>query len=171
MLSLFGQPSSQAPTYLKPPQRDPTQAPLLWKSWNHQHPEFKRTDDAKISYDGKILIVGGYLMPDEDKKALNLILMDPKTQKFQVIPSTGDAESCCDEIQSVCFWKDSKFVVFGGTNLPKRTYFSKVAVITLKDLDSQSSFLTLLPEIYLLRYPIESFLFNRKKMENQIFNF
>jgi len=41
---------------------------------------------------------------------------------------------------SACSWKDSKIVVFGGHDPYEETCSSTVAIITLKDLDSESIF-------------------------------
>jgi len=41
---------------------------------------------------------------------------------------------------SACYWKDSRVVVFGGYDPNEFSNFSTVAVITLKDLDSESTF-------------------------------
>ena len=41
-----------------------------------------------------------------------------------------------------CYWKDSKVIVFGGENDDEGRYCSTVAVITLRDLDSDSIFFT-----------------------------
>jgi len=118
----------------------PFSEPIFWKSWKLEHPEFQRQFDSVISYDGKILIVGGFV-DNENKKAPSLILVDPETQKFQIIPSTGDAELCCWAGMSICYWKDSKIVVYGGADLSNDEMpVSDVAVITLKDLNSESTF-------------------------------
>ena len=125
------------------------ETPSLWKSWKLEHPEFQREYDTKITYPGdKILILGG-VKPGKTGRAPNLILVDPENQTFKIIPSTGDADSCCCSFMSACYWKDSKVVVFGGLDSIEDRYSSTVAIITLKDLDSESKFLI---EQYLI-YP------------------
>ena len=74
----------------------------------------------------------------------NLILVDPEKQTFKVIPSIGDdVKSCCWSGMIACYWKDSKIVVFGGHDDVEWEYQSTVAIVTLKDLDSESTFLCL----------------------------
>jgi len=68
--------------------------------------------------------------------------MDPENEKFQIIPSIGNAvESCSWGDMSACYWKDSKVIVFGGYDYDEERCCSTVAIITLKDLDSESIFL------------------------------
>ncbi len=69
-----------------------------------------------------------------------MILIDPESQTFKVITSVGDVESCSWGHVSACYWKDYKIVVFGGCNQSKDVSYSSVAVVTLKDLDSESTF-------------------------------
>ena len=117
---------------------DLTQEPSLWKNWKYEHPEFKRKYDTKIPFNGdKIFILGG-VTRNHAERAPNLILVDPENQIFKIIPSTGDADSCCCAYMSACYWKDSKIVVFGGCNQSEDEFQSAVAVVTLKDLDSES---------------------------------
>ena len=69
-----------------------------------------------------------------------MILIDPESQTFKVIPSIGDVESCSWGFMSAYYWKESKIVVFGGSNQDDDEFQSTVAVVTLKDLDSDSTF-------------------------------
>ncbi len=69
-----------------------------------------------------------------------MILVDPEHQTFKIIPSIGDAESCSWGNMSACYWKDSKIVVFGGCDQSEDENQNTVAVVTLKDLDSESTF-------------------------------
>ena len=65
--------------------------------------------------------------------------MNPQNQSFKIVKSHfNDENLCCEGQASVCYWKDSKIVVFGGGNPEENRYSSKVIVITLKDLDSDS---------------------------------
>jgi len=124
------------------------QEPFLWKSWKYEHAEFIREYETKINYGGdKILILGGNV-PDEAQRTPNLILVDPENQTFKVIPSIGDdVESCSWGDMSACYWKDSKIVVFGGYDYSEDVCHPTVAVVTLKDLDSESIFFVM-KELY-----------------------
>jgi len=67
--------------------------------------------------------------------------MDIENEKFQVIPYVGDDfESCSWGDMSACYWKESKIIVSGGYDYENENYCSTVAIITLKDLDSESIF-------------------------------
>jgi len=75
------------------------------------------------------------------KKMPNLVLIDPKSQTLKVIKSVrNDAGLCCWKRASACYWKDSKIIFFGGYDeLNQDPYSSAVAIITLQDLDSEST--------------------------------
>jgi len=49
---------------------------------------------------------------------------------------------------SACYWKDSKVVVSGGCDTSKEIACSTLALVTLKDLDSESTFF-IMRELYL----------------------
>ena len=107
----------------------------MWKNWKHEHQEFKRVGQSTVVVGDKVLIVGGSF--ENGEKCSNLILLDPQKQSFKIVKSHMNDENLCCEIQaSVCYWKDSKIVVFGGGDPEENRFSSTVAIITLKDLDS-----------------------------------
>jgi len=70
-----------------------------------------------------------------------VVLLDPESQKYQVLSSVGDVQSCSFGAMGACYWKDSKIIVYGGYDYDEDLYCTRVAIVTLKDLDSDSIFL------------------------------
>lgn len=49
---------------------------------------------------------------------------------------------------SVCYWKDDKFIVFGGEEPFNYIYSSAVLILTLKELESESVSLILISILF-----------------------
>ena len=87
--------------------------------------------------DDKILIVGGS-SPGTYSNRRNLILMNPKSENLKIVESHIQDEDSHGWINiSAYYWKENKIIVHGGLDSKAKIY-STVAIVTLKDLDSES---------------------------------
>jgi len=118
----------------------------IWKCWGLTHPELMREDHSSVVMNDKIVVLNGVLIRDESeseidrKAAQNIVVVDPRTHNITIIPPIGSAvEQLCNVRSSASYWKDSKIVVCGGLKGIRGQKQETVGIITLKDLDSEST--------------------------------
>jgi len=136
------------------------EAQLAWKDWKALHPELKRADYSTLVLSDKIIIIGGHpdevpedvdddVDEDEDGdendilhnkfKMMNIVILDQMKQSLKVLPPIGDdVKNLCWSQASICHWKDSKIIIFGGIDQYFGEMKTSVGIITLKDLDSEN---------------------------------
>jgi len=101
----------------------------------------KREYHSRVFFDGKIAIIGGELMEApvfSDGIAKNVVLIDLEEQTVKVLPpSEKNGDFQCTLSTSVCYWKDSKIIAFGGM----RRSGEGMSTVRMITLDAESKIL------------------------------
>jgi len=92
-----------------------------------------------VFFDKKLVLIGNLKESVQERvpyEPETVALIDPKTQKCQVLPLEGFPNGVNMAENVSCYWKDSKIIVIAGNKDIKMSYNPLIGTITLENLDS-----------------------------------